>query len=267
MKHIGIVKADTLTNILNWVGVPLICLYLICMIMAPWIVGGDWKYVQNVWDRWQSLNVGVLAFISSLVAFNISRFNENKQRERNFIAARAFLPEALSELTGYFKSSSSLLREAWESINGEAGKGAPLQTPTPALPTGYKETFSRCIELAEPDVAEFLAYMLMCLQVHHSRMQELANSFSQVSRTIVVPRNIVSYLYRLSELQALTNKIFPFARGMEPFNGSSLVWEDFRNAYGNLDIRVEDFDDLTGFTQRAIARNSSDKAHNSWSSS
>lgn len=261
MKHIGIVKADTLISIINWVGMTLIGVYLICMIIAPWIAaGGDWGYVQRVWDRWQSLNVGVLAFISSIIAFNISRYNEHRQRERNFIAARAFLPEALSELTTYFKSSGSLLKEAWQIANDKEDRSkTPLDAPTLALPAGYKETFSRCIELAEPDVGEYLAYMLMRLQVHHSRLQELANSFGEDSRTIIVPQNIISYLYRLSELQALTNRVFPFARGLDEFDSKGLVWEDFRNAYANLDIWVEDFEDLTGFTQRAIARNSSDK--------
>lgn len=259
MKHIGIVKSDTLISILNFVGVPLFVVYLICMIFAPWIAaGGDWGRVQSVWDRWQSLNVGMLAFISSIVAFNISRFNENKQRKRSFIAARAFLPDALSELTTYFRSSVSLLKEAWpRSTNQEERGKTPLQTSTPVLPAGYKETFSRCIELAEPDVGEHLAYILMRLQVHHSRLQELASIFREDSRTIIGPRNIISYLYRLSELQALTNRTFGFARGLEEFDSRDLVWEDFLTAYANLGIRVDEFDDLVGFTQRAIARDSS----------
>jgi hypothetical protein len=258
LKHIGIVKADTLISIVNWMAIPLFVIYVICMIIAPWIKGrGDWVYVQDVWDRWQSLNVGALALISSMVAFNISRYNENKKRERDFIAARAFLPEALSELTTYFKSSGSLYTEAWE--NAKAGRyKTPLQAPIPSLPTGYKETFSRCISLAEPDVGERLAYMLMRLQVQHSRLQELANSFKEDSKMMVVSQNIITYLYRLAELLALTYCIFPFARGSEEFNSRDLVFDDFQNAYGNLDIWVDEFDDLAGFTQRAIARGSSD---------
>lgn len=263
MKHIGIVKADTWIWIINWVGMPLIGVYLICMLIAPWIVaGGDWGYVQSVWDRWQSLNVGMLAFTSSIVAFNISRYNENKQRERKFIAARALLPEALSALTGYFRSSASILKEAWQryKVDNAHSEVTPLPTPTPDLPAGYKETFSRCIESAEPDVGYRLAYMLMCLQVHHSRLQELTNSFRVDGRLFIGPGNIMSYLYRLSELQALTNRLFPFARDLEKFDSGDLVWEDFNNAYKNLDILVDEFDDLTGFTQRTIARGTSYKS-------
>lgn len=255
MKHIGIAKPDTLVSILNWVGVPLIGIYLICMFLYPWIFGhGNWGHVQGVWHSWQSLNVGMLAFLSSVIAFNISRFNANKQRERNFIAARAFLPDALSELTEYFKSSSSLLTEAWQKVRKKSTK-TPLQTQVPNLPEGYKEIFSRCIEFAEPDVGEHLAYILMRLQVHRSRINDLSNSFKEDSTVMVLPQNIITYLYRLSELQALINKIFGFARGLEAFDGSDLVWEDYRNAYANLDIWTDEFDDLVGFTQRAIERN------------
>jgi len=230
------------------------------MIIAPWVAAkGDWVYVQSVWDRWQSLNVGMLALISSIVAFNISRFNEHKQRERNFIAARAFLPEALSELISYFKSSASVLNEAWQSVKNIAHRDKePLQRPTPSLPIGYKETFSRCIEFAEPDVGEYLAYMLMRLQVHHSRLQELAIAFKD-DRTIIVSNNIIAYMYRLSELQALTEKLFAFARNSEEFSNNDLKWDNFLNAYRNLEINVEDFDDLAGFTQRAIESGSVSK--------
>lgn len=261
MKHIGIVKAETLASILNWVGIPLIGVYLIGMIIAPWIVaGGNWDHVQSVWDRWQSLNMGVLAFISSVVALNISRFNENKQRERNFIAARAFLPEALSELTAYFKLSGLLLKEAWLRVDNKGNVDKlPLQKQKPILPAGYKETFSRCIGFAEPDVAEYLAYMLMRLQVHHSRMNELTTCFSEDSTMIMVSQNIISYLYCLAELQALTNRMFGFARGLEEFDSSDFTWENYKDAFGNLDIWVEDYDDLAGFTKRAIDRNASDK--------
>ena len=96
MKHIGILKPDTLVSLLNGIGVPATIIYFSCMLLYPWIDGNFyWSHVQDIWDRWQSLNVGVLAFISSIIAFNISRFNANKQREREFTAAKAFLPMTL----------------------------------------------------------------------------------------------------------------------------------------------------------------------------
>jgi hypothetical protein len=80
MKYFRILKPDALVNLLNFVGLLAASLYAFCMLIWPWIAGcGDWGYVQNVWNRWQSLNVGMLAFISSITAFNISRYNAEKQ--------------------------------------------------------------------------------------------------------------------------------------------------------------------------------------------
>ncbi|MEW8626991.1 MAG: hypothetical protein AB2551_14655 [Candidatus Thiodiazotropha sp.] len=91
-------------SVINWIGVPFAFLYFISMFIIPLVDNAlNWGGIQNVWDRWQSLNVGMLAFISSITAFNISRFNANKQRERDFLAAKAFLPDALSELIDYFE--------------------------------------------------------------------------------------------------------------------------------------------------------------------
>lgn len=257
MKHLGVVKADTFVALINWIGIPLFFMYAINMLIIPWFEGvWEWSYVQDVWDRWQTLNVGVLAFISSVIAFNIAKYNSNKQRERQFVAARAFLPHALSELTSYCKLSAKLLREAWERLsNATADRTTPLEAVLPRLPEGYREVFSHCISEAEPDVGDYLARILMRLQIHHSRLKELSDTFSPASRTFPVRENIKSYLYSLAEIQALINQLFNFARGLEPFDGTDLVWEDFRNAYANLDIWPEEVDDLAGFTERAIARN------------
>lgn len=261
MKRIGILKRDKLISILNWFIIFLAVIYFIFMIGAPWIEGNwEWEYVQRVWNHWQSLNVGILAFLSSIVAFNISRFNANKKREREFIAARAFLPDALSELSTYFKSSANLLAESWERVRDSVNRfpKAPLQSKMPNLPANYKETFSRCIALADPDVGDYLAYILMRLQIHHTRLVDLEKIFREGSREIVISMNIISCLYSLAELQALTNRIFGYARGLDKFDDRVLVWDDFQNAYSNLNIRTEEFEDLVGFTERTIDRKSSD---------
>lgn len=259
MKHIGIVKPDTLVAIINRVGVPLFLVYAFSMVVFPaFDKGGDWAQIQNVWDRWQALNVGVLAFISSVIAFNIAKYNTNKQRERQFVAARAFLPHALSELTTYCERSANVLIEAWErGADLHAGRKTPLKAALPELPESYKEVFSRCIEAAEPEVGDYLATILVKLQIHHSRLQDLWDSFSPDSSTLPIRENTKSYLFSLGEIKALIDKLFPFARGSEPLDHSDLVWENYRNAYGLLDIFPEEIDDLEGFTQRAIERSKS----------
>jgi hypothetical protein len=258
MKHIGIVKKDTLVSIINWVGIPIIFSYLICMIVFPFVMGGwNWEYVQKVWDRWQTINAGFLALISSVIAFNISRFTENQKRQRQFVAARAFLPHALSELTAYCKSSSIVLREALSRTTASGvGREAPLLAVVPALPIDYKDTFRQCIGFAEPNVAYDMANILVKLQIHDSRMNQLKDLFPSNGHTVLLQRNVMSYLFSLGKLQAKINKIFNFSRGEEDFDESGLIWEDYRTAYSNLNIIYDDIEELEEFTRRAISRES-----------
>jgi hypothetical protein len=200
-----------------------VLLYAFSMLIFPFFDGkGSWAHVQNVWDRWQALNVGVLAFASSVIAFSISKFNAEQQRRRDFQASRAFLPAALSELCAYFKECSVILRKQW----AEGGMQRVDKTLLPGVPEAYKPVFQDCIRHAEPAVGEYLSELLTRLQVHEARLRDLATP------TVVVGReNLIYYFYRLGELQAMVNHIFDFARNEANFDASALSRDDFENAY------------------------------------
>ena len=110
MKRLGFFKPDIIIGAANCIGLPLTVVFAFSMIVWPWIAGrGNWGHVQDVWDRWQSLNVGLMAFIASVAAFNIARYNADRQRARDFLAAKASLPATLSSLNSYFNASARLL--------------------------------------------------------------------------------------------------------------------------------------------------------------
>jgi hypothetical protein len=72
-------------------------------------------------------------------------------------------------------------------------------------------------------------------------------------------QNLITYFYRVGQLQALVGNLFDFARNESKFSALSLGWEDYRNAYGNLDIwvseiHIDDQQNLEAFTKRRIAR-------------
>lgn len=257
MRKLGYFNPEQYVRAINWFGIPVLLLYLISMFVLPWFFG-SWDYVQSVWRDWQGLNVGMLALLSSVIAFNMSRYNDERQRERDFASAKAFLPESLSELMGYMRESGTLISEVWEKRNSfDNYKRVPLESRIPNLPKRYKVVFAECIKVADPSVGQYLAYILTRLQIHHARMKELKASYAPNSGMLIIPDKIVSYAYCLGELTALVNRLFDYARGLEEFNGSHLVWEDFHNAYANLDIYPDQFDDLIGFTKRAIGRKQS----------
>jgi hypothetical protein len=256
MKHIGFVKNDTLVSMINWIGIPICIAYIACMTFLPIFIGkGSWIYLQNVWDRWQTINAGFLALISSLIAFNISKFRDSQQRRRQFVAARAFLPHALSELTSYCRASSIVLCEAYErTTSHDPRQETPLLAVVLELPTEYKDVFRNCIGFAESEVADNLATILIKLQIHNSRIKELERSFSSNSHTVITKHNVMSYLFSLGQLQAQVNKLFGFSRSEEDFSGSALDWSDYKTAYFNLNISVDDIPELEEFTKRAVLR-------------
>ena len=255
MRHIGILKPDTFISILNYVGIPIAIVYFLSMFVAPLLMEHDWEYIQNTWDRWQGLNVGMLAFVSSIAAFNISRHRANKQRERDFLAEKAFLPATLSELCHYFEISASIMAQAWT-----LKRGQEIREDMPVLGSNYREVFRQCIRYANPEVGDYLSKILVKLQVHDSRLKMILGEIDNDRRISPDNVNMLYYLYRLGELQALVNKLFDYARSLKKFDSKKLEWEDFGNAFGNLNLYVEDYfinDDLNlqAITERMIAGN------------
>jgi hypothetical protein len=225
--------------------------YVYFMFLNPFI-NGDWNSVLKVWSAWQSFNVGVLAFVSSLIAFYISRYNAEQQRKREFVAAKAFLPESLSELCSYFKKSAVLYIEAYKKALDEKNDSKTnLISTLPNLPKEYKSVFSKCIRTAKPDVGEHLAYILTRLQVHHARLESEHSEFNPDSIMAKNSNEIMVNIYCLGELQALVNRTYPFARDTGKLIFSSLTQDEFFTAYCNLDIETEKIDGLAAFTIKA----------------
>lgn len=263
MKLVNLLNPDKLIRPLRWVVWPAIIAYIASMVVVPWASGGfQWRYLQDVWDHWQSLNVGMLALIASVIAFEATRYNEEMQRKRDFLAARAFLPASLSELVAYFKESAAIYVVAWDEAATPKTifRGAPPTSPE--LPSTYKGVFAECIKHAEPEVGNVLASMLSKLQVHDARMRELITNYRPIRHTLF------SYLHSIGELQTHANKLFEFARGEAVFDSTPISWDEFHNAYKNLRIHVEDYDfdlgegvkrNLIDFTKRAIARDRGEK--------
>lgn len=255
LHRTGIFRSSVLVDIVNCAGLPFLAIYFFAMFTFPWIDGqGSWAHVQVVWDRWQTLNAGALAFSASLIAFNISRFNETVQRERDFIAAKAFLPSTLSSLMEYFSRSAHFYEVLWEA-NGNAP--APLSPPD--LPEGYREVFSNCIRHAEPQIGSYLSNILVHLQVHDARLRDAVAHSMNGDWHATDRYTLITYLYRLGELYALIGNLFGYARNEDAFKSRKLNWEDFRSAYSVLDLEVDEIfvdDDmnLQAFTQRALAR-------------
>ena len=259
MKHLSVLKPDKPVNWYIWLGVAAVLCSIFMIVVPLFNGGGDWGYVQDFWGRWQTLTAGMLALVSSFIAFNISSYNADKQRERadkqrerDFLASKAFLPAALSELVSYFKDSASVLIKGWESTD----ESKP-EFIIPDLPQGYKEVFVHCIRHAEPPVGDYLSQILVSLQIHDSRLRDYIKRASGKNDFNPEKGTLIGYFYGLGELHALVSNLFEFARNRGEFNSRPLNWEDFNNAYVNLDVRINKISseiyDLEAYTKRYIA--------------
>lgn len=217
--------------------------YLISMFLYPWFNGG-WKHVHAVWYDWQALNVGLLAFASTLILFNISRSQTLKQNQRELIATRAFMPEALSELNEYCKSMVGLMIHIHEAYEAKENENTGLlnslmakQVHLPSQPTKYKEIFSKCISLAEGDLAEYLSYILNCFQIQNSRLLGMYEYYNGTSQTIHTTHNSLAGLMRMCELHELINNLYSFARGEEEdFSPKPLTKQSFDRSITALNL-------------------------------
>jgi hypothetical protein len=224
-------------------------LYFFSMCVAPWLISGwSWAYVQKVWWNWQSLNVGVIALASSLIALKVVAYRESKQRKRDFVAARAFLPHALSELCSYFKDCADVLLEALNNVS--SNEPEPIGLKIPVSPAEYRLVFSKCIAFAESDVAEYLARLVNKLQVHQSRLQGVSDDLSKRHGRVLQRANFLEYLKCLAEMQAMVNNIFGFSRGEGVIDFGVLAWPEYRTAYFNLGHLLDKLPELERYAKK-----------------
>lgn len=223
-------------RLLNSVGLPLLALYGFSILFYPWLTPeANWAYVQEVWDRWQTLNAGALAFLASLVAFNIARANAEEQRERNFIAAKALLPSTLSRLMAYCEECARIFDALWQA---DGQRRMPLRYVSP--PEGHQEVFSDCIRHASPEVGAYLSKILVLLQVHDTRFQDAVLLEPGGNERVITRHNLLVYVFRLGELHALLGGVFGFARSEESFKPKELTWDELQSAYRIMDLQIED---------------------------
>ena len=252
--------------------------YFFCMVLWP-VLHFDWDYTLRVWDRWQSLNVGMIALLSSYIALNISiakskeeRRSKEDERKRNFIASRAYLPHLFSELTNYCENCFTLMLDVYECICRDVRIGKDKELSVHGynlsiitdnvndLPASYRDILSRCITYADPEIASYFANIISKLQIQHARLSDMVAYYQNKNEIIVMDENIKQGFFDIAEVNALINKQFNFARGMDDFNNSKLEYKDFENVYkiSKIDLELMEVSvvrlDLESFTKERLRK-------------
>lgn len=209
-----------------------ILVYIASMLIFPLIAsGGNLEYLHGVWHNWQTLNAGILAFLAALVGLYLARLNAEEYRQRKLSAAKAFLPNTLSDLNTYFKCSADFYVNIWD-------KSKLLSSDCTAsflsvLPLNSIEIFSRCVEYGDSDFSKYITYILNRLQIHHSRI----TGIEDIADSLQYSNLILDSLYRLCELYALVIRLYPFLRDdNKSLDDSSLRLDEVCCAFRMLEL-------------------------------
>lgn len=232
-------------------------LYVLAMFMYP-LYQGSWGHLHSVLLDWQTLNAAIIAFIAAWLTFQITRYKESEHEKRELIAAKAFLPNALSELIVFYKSSAKVL-ENYHTILladverplGDRGEVLAL----PEMPQEYKTAFKECIKYAEAEEGRKLAYILESLQVHNSRVHLINDYLTGTCKTIVGHDFTLVCLLRLAELYVVTIGLFNYARNATE-NQQHTLLESFDIAYRSLELSNY-YTDLIDITKIRLLSNKS----------
>lgn len=217
----------------------LFLLYLYPIFIAPFL---DLKISADELDsiyQWQTLILGFLVLVSSLIFFYTIKYKENKQQERNFAAEKLFLPEAMCELSKYLVLSAKYLGEAWESLDNFGYEKPLIEISKHNLPKNYRETFKQCIRYADEDFSAHLTSIIKLLQLYSKRADNLTNDLKMnPSRTALKIK--IKDLYRsLGLLQGLIVKTLDCSNSGRTFEGGEMERDDVVDAYINLKIPME----------------------------
>ena len=253
MYRFGLFKPKFYVGLLNYVGVPSIIIYFVFMCVVPWFYG-DWDYVHGVWLDWQTLNTGVLAFLSSITAFNISSVAVEKQRQRDFVASRALLPQKLDDLCQYLNESATSLQGAYYHSKNRSEMS---EIAVPKLSDAHFETFQECIRHATPEVGDYLAKVLNMLQVHGARLESVCKK-PQTNR-----RYYNTLFFGLAELKVSVDDLFPLARGEEDNISGRVDKESISRALHILGIYYENTENLESYVNERVGKISHNKAFKS----
>lgn len=247
---------NKIVKLVNYLAMMGFVAYIFSMVVIP-ISKGDWNYIQEVWDRWQTFNAGMLAFIAAVITFNIASFNSEQLRSRKFKVAKAALPATLSDFYQYFKSSANILKKVWYARNDDSHTDKEknvIDDELPKIPE-YKDSINSAIENADDNVSKYLSNYLIKLQIFHARLRQTLESIKPDSGIFHLSLNTVEYIYNLAELYAMTSRLIEFAREDQPLNDSKLSWNDFKNAYSLLEFdEICDDSELELITKNRIEK-------------
>jgi hypothetical protein len=198
---------------------------------------------------WQNIMAGAFAIVAALIGgryiqrqINVSESQERARVLRQFTAARAVLPLALSSLSQYAQQSAMLLRGLHNRASGEAVPQEARQgIALPSLPDEATKDLRSMVEAADQgNVGLAIAALLSDVQVQASRLAGLRNERHD---HVVVLAFLEEIIVNTAQIYARASALFDFARRrVDEVGIGELRAEELHSALRNLGFHDGRFD-------------------------
>ncbi len=241
-------------NFLLWLS---LALYLFSMIVFPifeYFKSGQSAF--DVWSRWQSLNVGVLAFAASIIALNINHINNiekqkqiQQNRNQKLKATLALLPLELSRLTSFYKTCIESYLEALNQLGGKTitKNRDSLKTPLTTIPSSITPVFKECIEFSLDGIDDLLKDILSKTQINFARLINLYERFEGKDKIIFGPSSLHNEMFLIAKTETNILRLLQFVRGKEELNLSPVSEKEVHSGFNQLGTNTWTID-INGFS-------------------
>jgi hypothetical protein len=211
---------------------------------------------------WETLVAGAMSVTAAVWAgfllmkqINQTETHEQNRLKRKFIAARATLPLALTELCDFCKRSTDQLKPVYVYARSTVATTVPpfeLQT----IPDSVMAILNAVLETTPHDaIADRLSDMLAMIQVFQSRLKSMRDSNFH-SGNMFVDETIQSYIINSGEIYTLASSLFDYARKKTEYSAAvtldDLMYDKVLDAFRIFEMYSAAFDPIRDTVNRYL---------------
>lgn len=197
--------------------------------------GLDWTYLQNVWDRWQALNVGLLALVSSIYFYRGSQQVSESARASKFIAAKSL---ALHKLPYVIKFLQNSVLKLSEFNNGSIY----LEKDGVSFEQLDLSSLHDCIVYSkDASTQNHFSFLISELQVFNSRLELYTDEGFQ-KKLLLDRLSHENMMFKAATIKSLIDQSFNFCRENNSSLSDEVTYDEIENACRALDICNQSFE-------------------------
>jgi hypothetical protein len=232
---------NTLKGNLKWIVGVFFIIYFLSMFVCPFSINFSNSDLMKTLHKWQSFNVGVLAFLSSYCFYLGVKEREKSHRRSHYLANASIITHEFALINNYLRENVKWLDEQWDSL--ELGdKQAVSKTEKPEITETYLENFKNCMLYSESEERDYLSSLLFKLQMFKSRIDEIEiNIAEEKANKDKAKDKVIACTYNVVEVYShiLTN--YNYFRQLKTFNSDVFVTGAFDKSIDELKLQTDKY--------------------------